>query len=126
MDLKFLKTVLGLNIVQAIFLFLGFITTLYYEYIDPIQWLNIYSGFTGKIFWALIITVISVIGFAISLYVLITADKKTDSGKKLGLVLSIIGFASPLLLFPFPLIPGTFSLTAAIFNRHTITSLDHK
>lgn len=124
MDLKFLKTVFRLNVVHALILFLGFIATLYYDYIDQIEWLNIYSGFTGRIFWALFIAVISVVGFAVTLYVLITADKKTSSGQKLGLVLSIIGFTSPLILFMFPIIPATFSLTAAIFNGNAISKIN--
>ncbi|TYC50968.1 hypothetical protein ESZ50_00085 [Weissella muntiaci] len=118
MNLKYSKLVFSLNIIQAFVYIVGFVASVIYNTIDQISWLNIYhlSSFTGTMYWS-VVSMLSIIGFVFSLYILITTKLEFD--KKLGFILSIVGFLSPIIFSFFLIIPGTILILAAIFTKQS-------
>lgn len=72
--------------------------------------------------WA-IIGVIAVIGFSFSLYSMIA--HKIERKNLIGPIMAMIGFASPILLAWFLIIPTAILVTSAVFNKILILN-DYK
>ncbi|QIL50364.1 hypothetical protein G7084_02935 [Weissella coleopterorum] len=117
MTIKFSKTVWVLNIMQAIIFLAGFLSNTAYTTIDKIKWFDIYSlsNFAGIMYWS-VVSMVSIIGFVFSLYIVINNKIAKDS--MMGMILSMVGFASPILFSFFLVIPSTVLIMAAIFNRN--------
>ncbi|MBS7576011.1 MULTISPECIES: hypothetical protein [unclassified Enterococcus] len=113
---KMLKIVISLNIIQTIIYFFGFFNkvaaqTGHKPLVDVTSlWLN----FSGIIFWS-ILSMLCVIGFTLTLYLLLS--KAFVGNKNVGLIISAIGYGSPIIFSFFLIIPATLLILGTVFCK---------
>ncbi|MGG5324408.1 hypothetical protein IGJ83_000656 [Enterococcus pernyi] len=91
MHQKMIKTIFILNIVQTVIYLFGFFNRVAEQSgLVPLVYVTrLWGNFYGIIFWS-ILSMICVIGFTLSLYLLLS--KAVDSKKTVGLIISAIGY----------------------------------
>lgn len=119
MHQKMIKTIFILNIVQTVIYLFGFFNRVAEQSgLVPLVYVTrLWGNFYGIIFWS-ILSMICVIGFTLSLYLLLS--KAVDSKKTVGLIISAIGYGSPLLFSFFLIIPATLLILGLIFIKWMI------
>lgn len=119
MHQKMIKTIFILNIVQTVIYLFGFFNRVAEQSgLVPLVYVTrLWGNFYGIIFWS-ILSMICVIGFTLSLYLLLS--KAVDSKKTVGLIISTIGYGSPLLFSFFSIIPATLLILGIIFIKWMI------
>ncbi|MFD1464738.1 hypothetical protein ACFQ4L_01350 [Lapidilactobacillus mulanensis] len=105
-------SVLSLNIVQLLIYLVGF-----YNFAAGIThhqrlFNTDITSLPGICYWSLL-SMISVVGLVLSIYLLV----KQRQVRSVGLIISTIAFASPIIFMFFLIIPATLSLLAIIFLR---------
>lgn len=113
---KMLKTVLCLNLIQFCVYLFGFVNRVATQtgrnaLVDVTR---IWYNFGGIVFWS-ILSMISVIGFTLTLYLLIS--KAFPAKQNIGLIISVIGYASPIIFSFFLIIPMTLLILGTIFGK---------
>lgn len=119
MHQKMIKTIFILNIVQTVIYLFGFFNRVAEQSgLVPLVYVTrLWGNFYGIIFWS-ILSMICVIGFTLTLYLLLS--KAVDSKKTVGLIISAIGYDSPLLFSFFLIIPATLLILGLIFIKWMI------
>ncbi|MGG5337993.1 hypothetical protein IGJ48_000661 [Enterococcus pernyi] len=119
MHQKMIKTIFILNIVQTVIYLFGFFNRVAEQSgLVPLVYVTrLWGNFYGIIFWS-ILSMICVIGFTLSLYLLLS--KAVDSKKTVGLIISAIGYGSPLLFSFFLIIPAILLILGLIFIKWMI------
>jgi len=119
MHQKMIKTIFILNIVQTVIYLFGFFNRVAEQSgLVPLVYVTrLWGNFYGIIFWS-ILSMICVIGFTLTLYLLLS--KAVDSKKTVGLIISAIGYGSPLLFSFFLIIPANLLILGLIFIKWMI------
>ncbi|WP_206424120.1 hypothetical protein [Vaginisenegalia massiliensis] len=123
MTKKMVQSVFRLNIIQILVFLFGFFNSVAKltgnKAIVDIS--HISNNFHGIVFWS-ITSMLCVIGFTLSLFLVLS--KEFHSRSNVGLIISAVGYASPIFFSQFLLIPATLLILGAIFIKALILSPD--
>lgn len=112
MDKKVSNGIMVLDILQLLIYLVGFYNFAA-EMTNQHGWFDMnITNLAGIGYWSLL-SMISVIGFVLSIYLLVRRVKEI----KTGLIVSAIGFASPILFMFFLIIPATLMILGGIFLK---------
>lgn len=116
MNKKITSLILGFNVLQIIIYLFGFcnkvaVQTSHEPMIDITM---VWNNFWGIMFWS-VLSMVSVIGFTLTLYLLVS--KVYPSNQIVGLIISAVGFGSPLILGFFLIIPATLLILGTLFIK---------
>lgn len=111
---KLLTIIISLNILQGIIYLFGFFNRIAIQTnrIPLIDVTHIWYNFGGIVYWT-ILSMVSVIGFTLTLYLLLS--KSFQNNQTVGLIISAIGYGSPILFSFFLVIPATLLILGLIF-----------
>lgn len=119
MNVKMVKAILCLNIIQIIVYLFGFFNKVA-EMTGKIPWITIstiWNNFYGILFWS-VLSMLCIVGFTLTLYLLLS--KAFNSKRNVGLIVTTIGYGSPILFGFFLLIPATLLILGTIFIKWLI------
>lgn len=114
---KFLSIILTLSLIQILVYLFGFVNKVLYQtgHTTLIRMGDIYGpDFSNIIFWSLL-SMISVVGLTLCLYLLLS--NAFDRSKVVGLIVSAVGFGSPIILGFFLIIPATILILGVVFTK---------
>lgn len=119
MKKKIIKILFIATIIQLVVYLFGFFNSVASQ-TGNTPWVDVstlWMNFSGIIYWS-ILSMISVVGFTLSIYML--ASKKVQSNQAIGLIISAIGFGSPIIFSFFLIIPATLMILSLIFIKMLI------
>lgn len=116
MNKKMLKTVIVLNIIQCLVYLFGFLNRVASQTgLEPfVNVTTIWHNFNGIIFWS-VLSMLSVIGFTLTLYLLLSSA--FSSNQNVGLIISAVGYGGPIMFSFFLIIPLTLLVLGTIFCK---------
>lgn len=121
MNRKIIQSLLVLNCLQIILYLFGFFNRVALQ-TGKIPWVDVtrlWQNFYGIMFWS-IVSMLCVIGFTLALYLLIS--RTYPSNQQVGLIITAIGYGSPLFFSFFLLVPATLLVLGTIFIKILIPS----
>lgn len=120
MVIKIIKNLLIVGYIQTVVYLFGFLNNVAkITGLDPfVDLTRLWHNFPGVVFWS-VLSMLSVIGFTLALYLLVS--RAIIPKANVGIIIMAIGFASPIIMSQFLLVPATLMILGMIFIRILIT-----